>query len=107
MKPQDTTQQASEIWTCTGVDDEFITFDVLNEETKHVHEEKRTREGFALLFALGGNAIVMAAMLTLQGPGFRFRKIWNGQILIDGPSIDDDSYHPIDKPADVDDSKDD
>lgn len=91
-------QNSSEIWTCTKVDKEFVTFDVLNESTNEIHEERRTPGGFALMLALSDNSPVMAPLLTLQGPGFRFRKLGNGQIYLDGPSIGDPTYHPIDRP---------
>lgn len=92
------------VWTCKKIVNGLATFDVLNEATKTTREVKLYREGLELLFELGGTTGVTARFLFLKGAGFRFREDENEQIYLDGSSIGNLDYHPIDTvaPSDTD-----
>ena len=89
----------SEIWTAKEKVNEdgkeLIIFDVLDEMTGKTHQERRYTEAIPLMLALGGYPAVMGALMQIQELPWRFRKIDNGNIYLDGSSIGADDYHPI------------
>ena len=85
---------ASEIWTAVEVDDEMVTFTVIDGASERT--EKRYKDALPLMFALGGYPPVIGVTMAMQPAGWRFRK--NGDnIYLDGPSVGVDNYHPIDQ----------
>lgn len=91
---------ATEIWTAkekTGEGgNELITFEVLDKETGAVRREEKYIAALPLMMELGGYPAQMGIMLQFQPLPWRFTKAWNGQIYLEGKSIDgDESYHPI------------
>jgi hypothetical protein len=84
----------SEIWTAKEKSDGLIVFEVKNEQTGQVHQEKRREDALPLMFGLGGYPPMMGFFMAGQELPWRFRKSGDN-IYIDGPSIGVDGYHPI------------
>ena len=92
----------SEIWTAKErVDkdgEEMILFDVLDETTQETREQRLYTSALPLMFMLGGYPGAMGMIMALHDLPWRLRKIGES-IFLDGPSIGDPTYHPIDPPS--------
>lgn len=90
----------SEIWTAYEEVEEdgkqLIIFKVVDERTEQKREERRYKKALPLMLSLGGYSSQVGFSLINQELPWRFRKIENGQIYLDGPSIGVEGYHPID-----------
>lgn len=90
----------SEIWIAkekvVEEDGELIVFEVKDEQTGQVREERRYKEVLLLMFTRGGYPSQVGVLRAKQELPWRFRKV-NEDIYLDGPSIGVDGYHPIDE----------
>ena len=86
----------SEIWTATGEEGDEIVFNVKDESTGKVREERMQEPELLLMLHLGGYHPFMATALLYQDFPWRFRCVGNGVIYIDGSSVGLDSHHSID-----------
>jgi len=92
---------ASEIWTakeeiaCERDGKPMIVFEVKDEATGEVRTDRKYKDALPLMFMLGGYSAQIGILLELQPLPWRFRKIGE-HIYLDGPSIGDPTYHPID-----------
>lgn len=90
----------TEIWTAKEKigegDNELIVFDVLDQETGKVREEKRYTAALPLMMELSGYPAFMGTILQDNPLTWRFKKAQNGQIYLEGKSTGgDDNYYPI------------